>query len=197
MKSSRECHSCSRWSLETLPLSASYIMQVRRHSVCFIDDEFSDVRLSFFFFTSRITVSSKRKYTLLSSRLLKTDRGQMKSRGCTKLTIELVQLNGGCDTPPPFPLVPLVFWVLGFAESVYFLLVETVAEQVIFSRADMYHKKVRKTHPANHSAHPTWCKLGDTQYVLQMINSLMCFWLREMHCRGVYLFWHGCNEFNF
>ena len=37
------------------------------------------------------TVSPKGKYTLLSSQVLKTKGGQMKSRGCAKHTIELVQ----------------------------------------------------------------------------------------------------------
>ncbi len=36
-----------------------------------------------------ITASPKRKYTLLSSWVLKTEEGQMKSRGCAKPTIEL------------------------------------------------------------------------------------------------------------
>ncbi len=38
------------------------------------------------------TVSPKRKYTLLSSRVLKTEGGQMKGWGCAKPTIELVVL---------------------------------------------------------------------------------------------------------
>ena len=37
------------------------------------------------------TVSPKRKYTLLLSQVLRTEEGQMKSRGCAKPTIELVQ----------------------------------------------------------------------------------------------------------
>ena len=37
-----------------------------------------------------IRVSVKRKYALLSSRVLKTEGGQMKSRGCTTPTIEVV-----------------------------------------------------------------------------------------------------------
>ncbi len=37
------------------------------------------------------TVSPKRKFTLLSSRVLKTEGGQIKSRRCAKPTIELVQ----------------------------------------------------------------------------------------------------------
>ncbi len=37
------------------------------------------------------TVSPKRKYTLFPSRVLKTEGGQMKSKRCAKLTIDLVQ----------------------------------------------------------------------------------------------------------
>ena len=37
------------------------------------------------------TVSIGRKYTLLSSRVLKTEGGKIESRGCHTLTIELVQ----------------------------------------------------------------------------------------------------------
>ncbi len=63
----------------------------------------------------RATVSPKRKYTLLSSRVLKIKGGQMKGRGCSKPTIELVQtgpsliFNAGCVTPPTYPLAPLDF----------------------------------------------------------------------------------------
>ncbi len=38
-----------------------------------------------------ITVSPKRKYTLLPSRVLRTEGVQMESRGCAKHSIELVQ----------------------------------------------------------------------------------------------------------
>ncbi len=40
---------------------------------------------------NEFTVSPKRKYTLLSSQVLKTEGGQIKSRGCAKPTIELAQ----------------------------------------------------------------------------------------------------------
>ena len=124
---------------------------------------FYEVKLCLFSYT----VSPKRKYTLLPSRVLKTEGWQMKSRGCPKRTIELVQ-NGpslilkfkemaayqqkpwgdpllikrsqNCKIPidfhatqwwmwrtPYFSSSPPRFWVLGFATSVYFLLVETVS----------------------------------------------------------------------
>ena len=72
------------------------------------------------------TVSPKRKYTLMSSQVLKTEGGQMKNRGCAKPTIELVQtgpslilkLHWRCDASPTFPVLTLDFE--------YFLLVESV-----------------------------------------------------------------------
>ncbi len=40
-----------------------------------------------------LTVSPKRKYTLLSSQVLKTEGAQMKSRGCAKPTIKLARIG--------------------------------------------------------------------------------------------------------
>ncbi len=60
------------------------------------------------------TVSPKRKYTLLSSRVLKTEEDQVKSRRWVWRT-------------PYFLCSPPRFWVHDFAASVYFLSVETVA----------------------------------------------------------------------
>ncbi len=50
----------------------------------------------------------KRKYTLLSSQVLKTEGDQMESRGCATHSIEY-PYNGGCGVHPTFPLVPLAF----------------------------------------------------------------------------------------
>ena len=50
----------------------------------------------------------------------------MKSRGCAKPTIELVQTQWQVWSTPYFSSSPPRFWVLDFAASVYFLLVETV-----------------------------------------------------------------------
>ena len=89
------------------------------------------------------TVSPERNNTLLLRRVLKTEEGQMKSRGCTKPTIELVQTGPNLILkfkemewfgPTQwwvwrtlyFSSSPPQFWVLGNPASVYFLLVETV-----------------------------------------------------------------------
>ncbi len=72
-------------------------------------------------FYSLTTVSPKRKYTLLSSWVLKIEGGQMKGRGCAKPTIELVQtgptqLNDGCVAPPTFTLASLDFEYLALPQ---------------------------------------------------------------------------------
>ena len=81
------------------------------------------------------TVSPKRKYTLLSSWVLKTEGVQMESRGCATLTIEIVQtgpnlllknvawssldqLNGRCDATRTFPLFPFAFKNLALTEVI-------------------------------------------------------------------------------
>ncbi len=55
----------------------------------------------------------KRKYTLLSSWVLKIEEGQMKGRWCRT---------------PYFSSSPPRFWELGFSASVYFLSVDTVVQ---------------------------------------------------------------------
>ncbi len=100
------------------------------------------------------TVSPKRKYTLLSSRVLKTEGGQIKSRRCVKATIKLVQtgpslilkfkefqneawfslgqLKGGCGAPPTFPLARLEFEYMALPQ-VYNFSVETVLWFILIS----------------------------------------------------------------
>ncbi len=106
------------------------------------------------------TVSPKRKYTLLSSWVLKIEGGQMKGRGWAKPTTELVQtgpslilkfkemaahllefqnevwssldqLNGGCVASPTFPVAPFSFEYLALSQVYTFLAGHTT---IIFKR---------------------------------------------------------------
>ncbi len=96
------------------------------------------------------TVSPKRKYTLLLSRVHKTE--------------------GGADEwwvwrTPYFSFSPLRFWVLGFAPSVYFLLVETVKHYTTFLKAGFI---------SDRSICFQLPKFKCLSYASQMLNSLDC-----------------------
>ncbi len=84
------------------------------YNVCkkVIDIELSKIHEIFLFMYSL----PKRKYIILSSGVLKTEEGQMRSRGCAKPNIELVQLNGGCEAPLPLPLALLDFEDLALSQ---------------------------------------------------------------------------------
>ncbi len=106
-----------RWSVMYFVRLFEFRMvgQLGPHEV-FFSAHSQDKILLYFWNKSLTTVSPKRKYTLLSSWVLKTEGGQMKSRRCAKPTIELVQLKDRCAAPPTFLLAPLDFEYLALPQ---------------------------------------------------------------------------------
>ncbi len=68
---------------------------------------------------------------------------------------------------------------------------------IVFSKWDIGNTSFCVVSPKQANSHSSDASYHGEQEYNEQLRQKVSWYLREMHCRGLHLFWHGCNNFIF